>query len=494
MSGLLRRPYLTENNFIHGVGKLIKEPKETELYMRGYLSGMIQGDGLLKSYNYSGKRRGKDIQYQFRLVLKDKNATVRTYDYLNKFGIKTNWFKFEISKDVQIDAIRINSQRSYQKIKKLIEFNSDPEYLRGFAAGIFDAEGHGGSKSSTIRIFNTDTSLLQFTKKSLENLGFRVVDDKPNKNNCKIMRIRGSLDEYIRFFQTTNPAIKRKIVLGGKQVKKSFKVKKIIDLREIREMYDITTGTGTFIANGLVSHNCYARFMKRFTNHHEPWGEFVDAKINAPLILEKEIRRKPRGEVFVSSVCDPYQPLEEKYQLTRKCLRILVENEFPITILTKSSLVKRDFNILKDYPQVELGLTITTMDENLKEKIEPHSSSSEERISVLEEASKLGIKTYCFLGPFLPFIGDREESLKRLFKAILSLNLDHIYVDRLNPRFGVWESLYPFLKRFFPETISKVGRALFNRQESENYSSELHQRVENIAKSFHLLRKIRLCF
>ncbi len=111
---------------------------------------------------------------------------------------------------------------------------------------------------------------------------------------------------------------------------------------------------------------CYARFMRKYTGHKEPWRKFVDIKINAPLVLEKEIKRKPKGEVFISSVCNPYQPLEKKYQLTRKCLKILVENGFPITILTKSSLVKRDFDILKNYLQIDLGLTITTMDENLK--------------------------------------------------------------------------------------------------------------------------------
>lgn len=239
---------------------------------------------------------------------------------------------------------------------------------------------------------------------------------------------------------------------------------------------------------------CYARFMRKYTGHKEPWGEFVDVKINAPLVLGKEIKRKPKGEVFISSVCDPYQPLEEKYQLTRKCLKILVKNGFPTTILTKSSLVKRDFDILKDYPQVELGLTITTMDEDLKERIEPRSASSLERIEALKEGSKLGIRTYCFLGPFLPFIGDREESLKKLFKAVSSLKLAYIYVDRLNRRFGVWGSLYPFLKRFYPENISKVSKALFSKQESEKYSSELHQRIKEIAEAFHLLEKVEFCF
>ena len=61
---------------------------------------------------------------------------------------------------------------------------------------------------------------------------------------------------------------------------------------------------------------CYARFMKRFTGHTEPWGEFVDVKVNAAELLEKEIKRKKRGRVWISGVCDPYQPLEEKLGLT----------------------------------------------------------------------------------------------------------------------------------------------------------------------------------
>ncbi|HQJ09734.1 MAG TPA: radical SAM protein, partial [Deltaproteobacteria bacterium] len=77
---------------------------------------------------------------------------------------------------------------------------------------------------------------------------------------------------------------------------------------------------------------CYARFMKRFTGHREPWGEFVDVKVNTPELLEKEIKRKRVGSVWVSGVCDPYQPLEERYRLTRECLKILVRNGWPVFV------------------------------------------------------------------------------------------------------------------------------------------------------------------
>jgi len=77
---------------------------------------------------------------------------------------------------------------------------------------------------------------------------------------------------------------------------------------------------------------CYARFMKRFTGHKEPWGEFIDVKINAASLLEHEIRKKRVGRVWISGICDPYQPIEQKYELTRKCLKILLEHSWPVTI------------------------------------------------------------------------------------------------------------------------------------------------------------------
>jgi DNA repair photolyase len=107
---------------------------------------------------------------------------------------------------------------------------------------------------------------------------------------------------------------------------------------------------------------CYAKFMKRFTGHREPWGEFVDVKINAPELLAIEVRKKKVGRVWISGVCDPYQSLEKKYLMTKRCLQILVENGWPFTIQTKSDLVLRDIEILKRSSHAEVGFTITTAD------------------------------------------------------------------------------------------------------------------------------------
>ncbi len=111
---------------------------------------------------------------------------------------------------------------------------------------------------------------------------------------------------------------------------------------------------------------CYARFMKRFTGHKEPWGQFVDVKINAPELLRKQIVKKRRDFVWVSGVCDPYQPLEGRYKLTRQCLEILAEHDWPVTIQTRSALILRDIDILQKGRQFEAGFSVTTADDRIR--------------------------------------------------------------------------------------------------------------------------------
>ena len=171
---------------------------------------------------------------------------------------------------------------------------------------------------------------------------------------------------------------------------------------------------------------CYARlFMKRYSGHKEPWGEFVDVKINAPEVLRKQLQRAKRGTVWISSVCDPYQPLEAKYELTRRCLKELLEKQFPVNIQTKSKLVLRDMNLLKDFKEIEVGFTITTNDEKIARSFEPGAASVSDRMKALEKLHASGIRTFAFIGPLLP--GDPEKLV-----ADLAGLVDKVFIDRMN--------------------------------------------------------------
>jgi len=175
---------------------------------------------------------------------------------------------------------------------------------------------------------------------------------------------------------------------------------------------------------------CYARFMKRFSGHLEPWGLFADVKINAPELLRKEITKKKRGRVWMSGLCDPYQPLELKYELTRKCLEILAANEWPVTIQTRSPLVLRDLDILKGAKDLEAGLTITTADDKIRRLFEPYATPVEDRLDTLEELHQNGIRTYAMIAPVLPGAEDLGEALAG--------KVDHIIIDRMNYHYADW--------------------------------------------------------
>ena len=169
---------------------------------------------------------------------------------------------------------------------------------------------------------------------------------------------------------------------------------------------------------------CYARFMKRVTGHREPWGDFVDVKINAPRILEREIRKKKRDRVWLSGVCDPYQPLEARYCLTRRCLEILARNSWPVTIQTRSPLILRDLDIIRTAPDFEAGFTITTADDRIRQIFEPCAPPVEERIRALDVLHKAGVSTYAMIAPMLP----GAEGLARLLIG----KVDFVFIDRMN--------------------------------------------------------------
>jgi len=240
---------------------------------------------------------------------------------------------------------------------------------------------------------------------------------------------------------------------------------------------------------------CYARFATRFSHPGEPWGDFVDVKVNAPQVLAREVRRKKAGTVFISSVCDGWQPKEASYGLTRQCLESLLRYRFQVSILTKNALAGRDLDLLASSKDlVDFGVTITTLDEGLRRLIEPGSSSSGERLNLLQEARRRGIRTHAFLGPLMPGLSDTGSSLESLLRAVKDTGIDYFYVDRLNPRFGVWPSLRGMLQKHFPDLIEVYRRLLYNENDRSEYSERLASSAVSLAKKHGLDDKMKLCF
>lgn len=184
---------------------------------------------------------------------------------------------------------------------------------------------------------------------------------------------------------------------------------------------------------------CYAPSTLRYAGP-EPWGTFVQAKTNIPVVLEKECRRLKPGIVGISTVTDPYQPLEEKLELTRRCLEVLLVKGFPICIQTKSALVLRDIDLLGEFKSREVGFTITTADERISKLLEPGASTSAERLGAMKKLSDRGIPTWAFLGPAIPGILP-EEKLAGLLGQIKEAGASRILIDRLRLKPGIREML-----------------------------------------------------
>ncbi len=238
---------------------------------------------------------------------------------------------------------------------------------------------------------------------------------------------------------------------------------------------------------------CYARFMARFTDHEEEWGDFVDVRVNIADVLLRELPRKRLGSVMISSVCDGWQPLEEKYRLTRKCLELLVACGYEVSILTKSALVARDFDIIAGKRNGELGMTVTTFDEDLRRIIEPFASPTSQRFEALKMAAEKGIKTWLFIGPLLPYLSDTGDNINRLMREASRLPLTRVYVDKLNLRPRVWQSLKNAFAGRFQGLIPLYQKVLFNPAASRRYLIELREKVEEAAET-HKLREIAILF
>jgi len=203
---------------------------------------------------------------------------------------------------------------------------------------------------------------------------------------------------------------------------------------------------------------CYARFMKRFTGHREPWGGFVDVKTNAADLLKMEIARKKKGTVWVSGVCDPYQPLEEKYELTRRCLDILVRNRWPVVIQTRSPLVYRDVDILKRAEHLDVGLSITTASDEIRAIFEPHAPPIEKRLQAVESLHRSGIRTYVMVAPILPGAENLIGKLAGMVDYVIIDRMNYHYADRIYDRRGWRDRNTDEYFRTVGETIARDCR------------------------------------
>ncbi|MCR4403112.1 MAG: radical SAM protein [Firmicutes bacterium] len=211
---------------------------------------------------------------------------------------------------------------------------------------------------------------------------------------------------------------------------------------------------------------CYAPcIVNRFRGRQDPWGSFVDVKVNAPARLRRALRRVNQEVILLSSVTDPYQPIERKTGLVRACLAEISTSSAQVSILTKSDLVARDMDILNAISGVEVGLSIATTDDDLARALEPGAPSPSRRFAALEKLSAAGLRTWVFIAPAIPGIGEFEEQLEPIYARAREAGASCVRLDPFNFYPPMTASLTAAIRRSTPERLARFREALSHKAE-----------------------------
>ena len=229
---------------------------------------------------------------------------------------------------------------------------------------------------------------------------------------------------------------------------------------------------------------CYAEFMRKYTNHEEAWGDFIDIKINSAELVK--CSKKYKGKrILIGSVTDAYTPIENKYGITRSILRKLLSFDAQIEILTKSKLVLRDIDLLKQFQDVTVGFSISTTNKDYCNMLEPKATIGKFRIKALEKLHDAGIKTYLFVSPIFPEITDIDELI-----GLASPYADYLMFENLNVRKNNRDSVFEFIKHVRPDLYDFYEEVFGGSKKPHTYWIELKQSIEEKCKNQNIEARV----
>jgi len=462
-----QRPFLTTNNKLMGFGGFPEPPSDSLAYRRGYLCGIIRGDGHLGSYSYASG----DV-HRFRLALIDPEGLARTRQYL-----------------------ATSTQGNVSAIGHLIEWPDDPthDWLCGFLAGIFDAEG--SYSRGVWRVPNTDPEIIKWTCRGLDELNLSyVIEPSVRSNGLTVVRLRGGLKEAMRFFHATDPAISRKRSIEGVAIKSDAKLRvtAIEPLGLEMPMYDITTGTGDFIANGVVSHNCFARNTHTYLDLDagQDFNSKVIVKVNAPELLRAKLSSRgwAGAHIAMGTNVDCYQRAEGRYELMRGIIAALRDAHNPFSILTKGKLILRDLDLLLESAEVtDVGLNVSAgfVDQDLWRAIEPGTPAPQRRLDACAALNDAGLRCGVLMGPVVPYLSDSPAQLEAAVRQAAAAGAAHVTPIVLHLRPGAREWFLGWLGQAHPALVPRYtelyGRGAYARKD---YQARIAAEVRELAQRY----------
>jgi len=431
------RPYLTQTVSLLGPGRFAAPPEDTPEYRRGYLCGAVRGDA------------------------QEPEARGRAAAFLSSLGVEGG---------VGAALVGATARRApgslarAERVEALIAwpFEAGDDWRKGFLAGLFDADGSCGTEM--LRIDNADPTILSWAEASLRSFGFACDLEPPDALGVRGIRVRGGLRAQLRFCHLTGPAVTAKWGLEGRAVKSNadLGVVAIEPLGAPQRLYDITTGTGDFIANGVVSHNCFARPTHTYLDFDagRDFEREIVVKVNVPEVLRAELRRPSwKGEhIAMGTNTDPYQWVEGRYKLMPGIWEALRDFRNPCSVLTKSPLVLRDLPLLKEIAavtDVSANLSVPTIDEKAWRATEPHTPHPRARLEAVAELNRNGIPTGILVAPLMPGINDDPRQVEEIIQTAIDAGATSIGGIGLHLRGEVRGVFMEWLRAYRPDLVER---------------------------------------
>jgi len=434
------RPFLVKGARLVGTGRFTAPPAADDDYRRGYLWGVVRGG-----------------------LPGDPDVLARARDFGG--GV--------IPRDGE-----------------LVEWPAAPgdEWSKGFLAGLFDARGT--ATGGELVLSSSDSTVFEAAVLALLRLRIAHVVE------VRGVRITGGLAEKLRFLHLVNPAVARGNAVEGTPVPRGARlgVLSVEALGVTRTLYDITTGTGDFVANGLVSHNCFARNSHTYLDldaGHD-FDSQVVVKVNAVEVLTAQLksRRWRREHVAMGTNTDPYQRAEGRYALMPGIIRALADSGTPFSVLTKGTVLSRDIPLLSEAAgqvPVGIGVSIALLDRELQAGLEPGTPSPQARLELVRRVREAGLPCGVFVAPVLPGLTDSAQRLDELLAGIAAAGATGVTVLPLHLRPGAREWFARWLARERPDLVDGY-RKLYARGAyvDAHYRRRLAARVEPLLREHGL--------
>ncbi len=235
---------------------------------------------------------------------------------------------------------------------------------------------------------------------------------------------------------------------------------------------------------------CYAAQIARWKHPHEEWGTYLDVKINAPELLRQELQKLERkhhsknfGNIWFSSVTDPYTGLEGKYYLTRQCLQVLIDFGYQgvVSLQSKSPLITRDIDLFNKLAHTSIGMTITSLDDQVSRFLEVQAPPVSSRISALKQLHQAGIPTYAFIGPIFPGFMTNADEINPLLDKLEEVGISEVWFEHINLNPKIKARLFEYLKQNSPDLIPQ-----FQQSDSALYRQNLDKIIHSCLEGRNL--------